>query len=122
MTKSTHNQKKYTQDILADAGKNSAEYPQYIKVWWWNYTDPSSLRLSKLGIEFIKKHTKIPIYECVLNEPLRNRTLIQLSRIFTCPYYIHKLDHFLLLGEAEYVMLKLHGDNLQQFLDNQQIS
>jgi hypothetical protein len=36
----------------------------------------------------------------------------------TCPYYINKVDQILLLGEEETVLLKLHADNLQQYLDN----
>ena len=41
-----------------------------------------------------------------------------MSRLLTCPYYIQKLDEIVLLGEQETVMLKLHADNLQQYLDN----
>lgn len=121
MTKSTHNQQSYTEGILAAAGRDSSEYPQYARVWWWNHTDPNSLRLSKSGWQFIKKFTRIPMYECSLSEPLRNRTLIQLSRLFTCPYYIEKPDKLILLGEQETVLLKLHADNLQQYLDNLQL-
>ena len=121
MTKSTRNQQNYTEDILAAAGHSSSEYPQYIRVWWWNHTDPNNLRLSKSGLQFIKKHTQIPVYECTLSEPLRNRTLLQLSRLMTCPYYLYKPDHVLLLGDQEAVMLKLHADNLQQYLDNLQL-
>jgi hypothetical protein len=121
VTKSTRNQHDYTASILKAAGRDTAEYSQYIKVWWWNHTDPNTLRLSKSGIQFIKKLTQIPVYECTLPEPLRNRTLIQLSRLMTCPYYVHKLDHVLLLGDQEAVMLKLHADNLQQYLDNLQL-
>ena len=89
--------------------------------WWWNHTDPKNLRLSKSAIQFINKFTQIPVYECILPEPLRNRTLIQLSRLMTCPYYIHKIDKISVLGEEEFVMLKLHADNLQQYLDNLQL-
>ena len=121
MTKSTLNQQSYTEGILAAAGHSVSEYPRYIKIWWWNHTDSTNLRLSKSGLQFIKKFTQIPIYECQLPEPLRNRTLIQLSRLFTCPYYIQKLDSLLLLGEEETVLLKLHADNLQQYLDNLQL-
>jgi hypothetical protein len=121
VTKSTHNQHDYTAGILRAAGRDVAEYSQYIKVWWWNHTDPNTLRLSKSGIQFIRKFTRIPVYECVLSEPLRNRTLIQLGRLMTCPYYIQKLDLVVLLGEQETVMLKLHADNLQQYLDNLQL-
>ena len=118
MTKSTRNQRSYTEDILHAAGRDTTEYPQYVRVWWWNHTDPASLRLTKTGIQYIKKFTKIPVYECHLLEPLKNRTLIQLSRLMSCPYYIQKLDQIVLLGEEQTVMLKLHADNLQQYLDN----
>lgn len=118
MTKSTRNQRSYTEGVLQAAGRDSAEYPQYIKVWWWNHTDPAMLRLTKSGIQYIKKYTKIPVYTIDLPEPLRNRTLVQMSRLLTCPYYIQKLDEIILLGEQETVMLKLHADNLQQYLDN----
>ena len=118
MTKSTRNQQNYTEGILQASGRDAIEYPQYIKIWWWNHTDPSNLRLSKPGIQYIKKFTKIPVYECQLSEPLRNRTLLQMSRLLACPYYIQKMDEVLLLGSDEAVMLKLHADNLQQYLDN----
>jgi hypothetical protein len=52
---------------------------------------------------------------------MRNRTLIQMSRLLTCPYYIPKPDELFLLGEQETVLLKLHADNLQQYLDNLQL-
>ena len=121
MTKSTRNQQSYTEGILAAAGFSSSEYPQYIRVWWWNHTDSANLRLSKPGLQFIKKFTKIPVYNCVLSDPLKNRTLVQLSRLMTCPYYIHKINEISVLGEQEFVMLKLHADNLQQYLDNLQL-
>ena len=121
VTESTRNQQEYTEGILQAAGREATDYPQYIKVWWWNHTDPTNLRLSKSGIQFIKKSTKIPVYKCFLPEVLKNRTLLQMSRLLTCPYYIQKLDEVALLGEEETVMLKLHADNLQQYLDNLQI-
>ena len=121
MTKSTHNQEYFTKSILAAAGQESSIYSQVSKLWWWNHTNPFLLRLSKPGIAFIKKYTKIPVYECQLAESLKNRTLIQLARLMTCPYYINKMDHILLLGEQETVMLRLHADNLQQYLDNLQL-
>ena len=121
MTKSIRNQRLYTEEILRAAGKDTTEYPQYIKAWWWNHTDPTNLRLSKSGIQFIKKSTKIPVYTCLLPEILKNRTLIQMSRLLTCPYFIQKIDEILLIGEEETVLLKLHADNLQQYLDNLQL-
>ena len=40
MIKSTRNQRSYTEDILHAAGRDTTEYPQYVRVWWWNHTDP----------------------------------------------------------------------------------
>ena len=121
MTKSTRNQHHYTESILAAAGQDTTAYTSVIKTWWWNYTNADHLRLSKTGIAYIKKYTRIPVYDCTLPEPLKNRTLLQLGRLMTCPYYIHKVDQISVLGEEEYVMLKLHADNLQQYLDNLQL-
>jgi len=118
VTKSTRNQKSYTDDILQAAGQDAAAYASVVRIWWWNHTNPNNLRLSKLGIQYIKKYTRISVYECNLPEPLKNRTLVQLGRLMTCPYYINKVDQILLLGEEETVLLKLHADNLQQYLDN----
>lgn len=121
MTKSTRNQLAYTESILQAAGHDTAECTKYIKIWWWNHTDPTSLRLNQTGLKFIKKFTKIPTYEVDLPDPLLNRTLLQMSRLLTCPYYINKHTRITLLGEQETVMLKLHADNLQQYLDNLQL-
>ncbi len=121
MTKSTRNQLDYTRIFIEAAGIEMIYFEYYCKDWWWNHTDPTTLRLSNSGIQFIKKFTKIPVHECIISEPLRNRTLLQLSRLMTCPYYLYKPDHVLLLGDEEAVMLKLHADNLQQYLDNLQL-
>ena len=121
MTKSTHNQRAYTESILQAAERDTSEYIRYVKIWWWNHTDPYSLRLSQPGLKFIKKFTKIPTYEVNLPGPLLNRTLLQMSRLLTCPYYINKHTQITLLGEQETVMLRLHADNLQQYLDNLQL-
>lgn len=118
MNKSIRDQRSYTEGILLASGKPSEEYPLVIKVWWWNHTSPNNLRLSKSGIQYINKFTKIPVYECQLPTPLTNRNLVQLSRLFTCPYFIAKSDKVLLLGKEEATMLLLHAGNLSQYLDN----
>jgi len=119
VTKSTLNQTDYTRQFLTQTGLDHANFNRYHKTWWWNHTDPKNLRLSMDGFKFVQLN-KIPKYEIVLPQPLRNRTLIQMSRLLTCPYYIKKLDCVYLLGEQESVLLALHADNLQQYLDNLQ--
>ena len=93
-------------------------YDDSRKIWWWNHVVPNSLRLSKSGIVFIEKHTKIKTYKIKLPNPLLSRTFIQLSRLFTCPYYVQNLNQITLLGEEETVLLTMHANNLQQYLDN----
>lgn len=120
MSKSTLNQIDYTRLFAARAKLDITNLNRYHKDWWWNYTDPRNLRLSKNGFKFVND-SKITCYDIQLTEPLRNRTLIQMSRLLTCPYFIKKLDLVYLLGEEESVLLKLHADNLQQYLDNLQL-
>lgn len=121
MTKSTLNQSDYTRVFLEAAGFGMDNYEHARKEWWWNHTVPENLRLSKLGISFVEKHAKIKTYQIELTNPLLSRTFIQLSRLFTCPYYIKKSNNIVLLGEEETVLLSLHANNLQQYLDNLQL-
>ena len=121
MTKSTLNQFNYTRIFLEAAGIGMDNYEYYRKEWWFNHTVPENLRLSKHGIAFVEKHAKIKTYQIELANPLLSRTFIQLSRLFTCPYYIKKNNKIVLLGEEETVLLSLHANNLQQYLDNLQL-
>jgi len=105
---------------MAQLGLDPAELDRYSKEWWWNFTNIQNLRLSIYGLKAIQT-IRIPYYSIQLPEPLRNRTFIQMGRLLACPYYIKKLDLVYLLGEQESVLLKLHADNLQQYLDNLQL-
>lgn len=122
MTKSIRKQLEYTQEFIAAAATPSQynAHDCWLK-WWWNHTDTKNLRLTRAGIDFVVKKTKLPVYQIPLSDKLRNKDLIALARLFTCPYYITKLDQLMLLGEEETVLLKLHADNLQQYLDNLQL-
>ena len=90
MTKSTLDQFGYTRVFLEAAGIGMDNYEYYRRDWWFNYTVPENLRLSKPGIVFVEKYAKITTYQIELADPLLSRTFIQLSRLFTCPYYIKK--------------------------------
>lgn len=121
MTKSTLNQSHYTRVFLEAAGIGMDNFEYYRRDWWFNHTVPSNLRLSKSGIVFVEKYAKITTYQIELANPLLSRTFVQLSRLFTCPYYIKKNNKIVLLGEEETVLLSLHANNLQQYLDNLQL-
>lgn len=122
MTKSILlNQYEYTRAFLVAAGIGMDNYEYYRREWWFNHTVPENLRLSKSGISFVEKHAKIKTYQIELADALLSRTFIQLSRLFTCPYYIKKSKQIILLGEEETVLLSLHANNLQQYLDNLEV-
>lgn len=121
MTKSTLNQLDYTRIFLEAAGIGMDNFEYYRRDWWWTHTVPENLRLSKSGITFVIKHAKIKTYQIEFTTPLLSRTFVQLSRLFTCPYYIKKSNTIVLLGEEETVLLSLHANNLQQYLDNLQL-
>ena len=119
MSRPVLDQNDYTRIFLQHASIDQSNFDKYHKEWWWNHTDPKNLRLSINGFKFVQQH-KISKYEIILPQPLLNRTLIQMSRLLACPYYIKKLDCVYLLGEQEAVLLALHASNLQQYLDNLQ--
>lgn len=124
MTKSTHNQQSYTEGILAAAGRSSSEYPLYIKIWWWNHTNSNSLRLSADGIKFVKKQTKIPIYQIEVSHPLSSKHLVYLTRTNIGPFYLqhtNKKCTIFLLDKEVATMLTLHAGNLDQYLENLQL-
>jgi hypothetical protein len=121
VTKSTLNQLDYTRIFLEAAGIGMDNFEYYRRDWWFNHTVPKNLRLSKSGITFVEKHAKITTYQIEISTPLLSRTFVQLSRLFTCPYYIKKNKQLVLLGEEETVLLSLHANNLQQYLDNLQL-
>lgn len=118
MTKSTLNQLDYTKAFLQAANIPEERASSYVLTFWWNYTNTTNLRLSLQGINFIKKHTKIPVYTIELSTPLLSKHLITLSRICFCPYYIYQQKTILLLGQEEATMLTLHAGDLGQYLDN----
>ncbi len=49
---------------------------------------------------------------------MSNRMLLQLDRLMTAPYYISGRKQIQLFGEADAIMLQLHGSNLAQYLEN----
>lgn len=119
MTKSTRNQFDYTEGILQAAGRDASEYSSVLRVWWWNPTNTANLRLTKPGIQYIKKFTRIPVYTIELSSPLLSKHLVILSRVCFCPYYIPPNSKIIeLLGQEEATMLTLHAGDLGQYLDN----
>lgn len=85
--------------------------------WWYNPTNYSSLRLTQPAYVTVKDHVKF--YKFVLPQELLPRTLLQLERCFQEPYYLQNRKTIHLHSERDSMMLALHANNLQQYLDNQ---
>ena len=109
--------------MFLEKGKHlpSANLELWLRQWFWNHTDKDRLRLRKNGFRYVRD-IKFTLFKVKLPEKLKNRTLIQMSRLLKCCYYIENLQTVWLTGEEETVMLRLHADNLQQYLDNQDLT
>lgn len=86
--------------------------------WWHNPINANSLRLTKTGHSLLSK-TDMPTFRFKLTEKYRPKTFVQLERYFTSPYYIINAQSIIVYGETEAMMIALHANDLQQYLDNQ---
>ena len=88
--------------------------------WWHNPLNFSSLRLTKPAFHTLEK-AKVANYRFKLPAPILSKTYVQLEKFFTAPYFIVGHQTIYVYGETEMMMLALHGNNLQQYLDNQEL-
>ena len=111
--------------ILASA--NNIPTEEWIKnklsnptTWWHNPTNYNSLRLNRTAWMILQHAPKdqFNFVKFELLDYIKPKTLLQLEKYFTAPYYIQNLKTIYCCGETEVLMLSLHGNNLQQYLDN----
>ncbi len=86
--------------------------------WWVNPTDPHSLRLTFVGLKFVKTVLKLESFEFDLPGDLTNHNLLQLERVFGGMYFLLKRQKIIVFDEAEAVMLTLHGSDLKNYLEH----
>lgn len=87
--------------------------------WWYNPTNHNSLRLTQNAYLKVKQHIKFYKFELV--NDIRPKTFIQLERWFHEPYYVQNRKTIHIVSERDAMMLSLHANNLQQYLDNQEL-
>lgn len=87
------------------------------KFWWHNPLNPNSLRLTRTAFNVLEK-SKIKNWKFKLDRIFLARTYVQLEKHFTAPYHVFGHQTIYVYGETEAMMLGLHGNNLQQYLDN----
>ena len=115
--------KRYSQRQLTKIFCEQANIPigmisEMQKQWWMNPTDPDSLRLSMVGLSFVRNHLKLEIYSFILPDEITNKNLLQLERYFPSMYYLVKRQKLFVFDEHAAVMLQLQGAALQSYLEN----
>lgn len=88
------------------------------KFWWHNPLNPNSLRLTAGAWTILKNCKEVPYWKFELTQGLLPRTYLQLEKHFTNPYFIPNIKNIIVFSDKDSMMLALHGNNLQQYLDN----
>lgn len=84
--------------------------------WWHNPTNHNSLRLTSVGYLAVKNTVKF--YKFQLLHDIRPKAFVQLERYFKEPYFVQNRKTIHIMSERDAMMLSLHANNLQQYLDN----
>ena len=84
--------------------------------WWYNPANHNSLRLTQNAFLEVRKHTKF--YKFELLHDIRPKCFVQLERFFNEPYYVQNRKTIHIVSSRDAMMLTLHANNLQQYLDD----
>ena len=87
--------------------------------WWHNPTNHNSLRMTQKAYLTIRCRVKFHKFE--LSHDIRPKCFVQLERWFKEPYYVQNRKTIHIVSERDAMMLALHANNLQQYLDNQSL-
>lgn len=116
----TQFQKDYILNPFVSESRTNLSYQKLDNpaTWWFNPTNPNSLRLTR-PVYSMLIDANVPTFKFKLTEKYRPKTFVQLERYFTSPYYLLNAQTIVMFGETEAMMMALHANNLQQYLDNQ---
>jgi hypothetical protein len=112
-------QNEWTQ-FLIDQVSPGADWPGVVHQWWYNSINPISLRLTRVGYNWIKKNTKLKFHDIEIIDKILPKQLLQLERLLHDPYLIHTLTKISVYSEQDAVMLQLHAGDLVSYLNNLQ--
>jgi hypothetical protein len=86
--------------------------------WWVNSINPASLRITRDAYRILRLLADYKMHRVKLDESVKPKTYLQLEDLFAEPYYIENNKTIHLHGEKDLVMVTLHDNNLQKYLDN----
>ena len=114
-------QQKYELNPFQSQGREQLRYNSLDdpKTWWFNPLNANSLRLNRIAYNMLKK-AKVPTFKFKLTEKYKPKTFVQLERWMSSPYYLLNSQTIVLYSDSDAMMMALHGNNLQQYLDNQE--
>jgi hypothetical protein len=85
---------------------------------WNNPKDNNSLRLSLAGYKLLVQDLKLKSYKFEFDQPLVNKHLLQLERLFQGMYYLIGAHKIVVFDEQEAAMLSLMDGDLRKYLSN----
>ena len=106
--------------LLINQVAPGSEWPDVHNQWWYNPINSRSLRLTRVGYNWINKHTKFKLHSIKLQAKILPKQLLQLERLLRGPYFINNLTHLYVHNEQDTIMLQLHGGDLGSYLNNLQ--
>ena len=86
--------------------------------WWYNSINPTSLRLSKIGVVWFMKQSNFKFIDVELSVGIKGKHLLQLERLLDHPYFIRTYKNIMVMDETTAIMLQLHAGDLGTYLDN----
>jgi hypothetical protein len=120
VTASIHKQHEWQERFIIAAGYPAEQFVGVEYQWWFNPTNHRSMRLTRTGYEWTRRHSQWSYHEVKLSHKIGTKHLLQLERLLQEPYYIRNLTHLIVASETDAVMLQLHAGDLAQYLDNLQ--
>lgn len=122
MTRSILNQEQWVLEFVQKHPLPQVKDPRNLAIHrstiFWNTTNHYSMRLTKIGFEYLSQFLSITKYEFKIKEKLMPWHLVALERHIQYPYYIKTLKEIIVFDEVTAMMLGLHGNDLDRYLKN----
>lgn len=118
ITNSDLKQSSFTKSFIEEAKLPAHLVADFKYKIWVDPTNENSLRLNRTGFIFLTKHLGFKHWEFSFSEPLVNRNLLQLGKLFPSIYYLGDQFKITVFDEQEATMLTLHDGDLTAYLNH----
>ncbi len=88
------------------------------QVVFFNPVNHRSMRLTRAGFKYLRQRLGVTEYSFELPEKITPKVLLQLERYIHYPYFILNLKKIMVFDERTAIMLQLHNNDLETYLDN----